>query len=191
MDESVVAAMTRWPNVPAVSGWLSLDMHGHWRLKGEPVTHPGLVDFINRNYDRDDEGRWYFQNGPQRVYVSLEYMPLVLHVDGDGTLFTHTNRKVERITAALVDDEGNLLLDTEHGPALVASDALPRASDWLVGAGGAPLSDESLDAILSGNANKDAAFDRAGERLSLEPVGRAEVPDRFRFTPDPQPPGNA
>lgn len=188
MDKSVVAAMAKWPNVPAASGWLSLDMEGHWRLKGEPVTHAGLIEFINRNYDRDDEGRWYFQNGPQRVYVSLEYTPLVVHVDGDGTLFTHTGRAVERITAALVDDEGNLLLDTEHGPALVESDALPRASEWLVDADGAPLSNESLDAILSGKAGEGAAFDRAGERIALEPVARAEVPGRFGFTPDPRPP---
>lgn len=191
MDESVVAAMAKWPNVPAASGWLSLDVHGHWRLKGEPVTHPGLVDFINRNYDHDDEGRWYFQNGPQRVYVSLEYMPLILHVDGDGRLFTHTGREVERITAALVDEEGNLLLESGHGPALVASDALPRASEWLVDAEGHPLSDESLNAILSGDANAGATFDRAGEQLPLEPVMRAEVPDRCGFAPDPRPPENA
>jgi len=190
MDESVVAAMARWPNVPAASGWLSLDVSGHWRLKGEPVTHAGLIDFINRNYERDDDGRWYFQNGPQRVYVSLEYTPLVLHVDGDGRLFTHTGRTVERITAALVDEEGNLLLDTEHGPGLVDSDALPRVSEWLVDTGGAPLPEESMDAILGGKADADAMLDRGGERLALEPVARARVPDRLGFAPDPQPPDN-
>ena len=37
MDESVIRAMDRWPDVPAVYGWLELDVRGRWRLRGEPV----------------------------------------------------------------------------------------------------------------------------------------------------------
>ncbi|MDZ7829883.1 MAG: DUF2946 family protein [Halofilum sp. (in: g-proteobacteria)] len=182
MDESVVAAMTKWPNVPAVSGWLSLDMHGHWRLKGEPVTHPGLVDFINRNYDRDDEGRWYFQNGPQRVYVSLEYTPLVLHVDSNGTLFTHTGREVKRITAALVDEEGNFLLETERGIAVVESSALPRVSEWLVDAAGDPLED---DTTTSGGVGGGAHFAWGDQRLPVQSMRRRDIPTTYGYSRDP------
>src|SRR3546814_10640581 len=32
MDEQVIAAMARWPDVPDVYGWLSLSERGEWRL---------------------------------------------------------------------------------------------------------------------------------------------------------------
>ena len=48
MDDSVIRAMTRWPNVPAVYGWLGLDRRGCWRLRGERITHGGAIEFINQ-----------------------------------------------------------------------------------------------------------------------------------------------
>jgi hypothetical protein len=44
------------------------------------LRHEKLVDFIQRNYDHDADGCWYFQNGPQRVYVELEAAPWVLRI---------------------------------------------------------------------------------------------------------------
>ena len=82
MDDSVKQAMAKWPNVPHCYGWLALDARGGWRMRdeaaqqsgqaGERITNQALLGFINRNYACDDDGRWYFQNGPQRVYVDLE-----------------------------------------------------------------------------------------------------------------------
>src|SRR3954465_15829874 len=83
MDEIVARSLARWPNVPAVYGWLSLDRRGNWRIKGEKIGNPALREFISRNYQPDERGQWYFQNGPQRVYVSLAYAPLVVHYEGD------------------------------------------------------------------------------------------------------------
>ena len=37
MDEDVLRAMTRWPDVPAVYGWLSLDRRGRWLIRGETL----------------------------------------------------------------------------------------------------------------------------------------------------------
>lgn len=186
MDASVRAAMAKWPDVPAVYGWLSLDVHGHWRLRGEPITHPGLVAFINRNYGCDDAGRWFFQNGPQRGYVALAYTPWVLQVDSAGTLRRHTDDPVAELTGGWLDDEGNLLLDTDAGIGLVASDALPVVSEWLVDAAGDPIAPERLE------PGTDAAGIRVawgGSRLPLGAITRAEVPEHFGFVPDPQPPG--
>ena len=42
MDRSVIRTMARWPNVPAVYGWMSLDRRGRWCLQGEPVVHRTL-----------------------------------------------------------------------------------------------------------------------------------------------------
>ena len=94
MDDSVLRAMAKWPNVPAVYGWLALDRRGRWLLRDEPIANRAAVRFIDRNYGVDDGGRWYFQNGPQRVFVRLDYTPWVLRLRVDGGLDTHTGLAV-------------------------------------------------------------------------------------------------
>lgn len=107
MDEIVARSLAKWPNVPAVYGWLSLDRRGNWRIRGETIGNRSIRDFIGRNYQADAKGRWYFQNGPQRVYVSLAYTPLVVRYEADG-LVDHCGRPF--IAAeALEDDEGSVL----------------------------------------------------------------------------------
>ena len=70
MDDLVLRGMAKWPNVPAVYGWLSLDRRGQWLIKGERISNPIVTAFIGRNYERDERGCWFFQNGPQRVFVA-------------------------------------------------------------------------------------------------------------------------
>src|SRR5204862_7437856 len=86
MDDIVRQAIAKWPNVPHCYGWLGLDARGNWYMrddrtqaagpfasnKGSLLKHEKLVDFIHRNYEHDERGQWFFQNGPQRVYVELE-----------------------------------------------------------------------------------------------------------------------
>jgi hypothetical protein len=109
MDELVARSTAKWPDVPAVYGWLGLDRRGQWRIKGERVTHRGLREFIARNYQPDAQGRWYFQNGPQRVFVTLAYTPLVLHYE-DERLVDHCGRVVEP-AGMYLDDEGSVLIE--------------------------------------------------------------------------------
>jgi hypothetical protein len=109
MDAVVAQAMAKWPNVPAVYGWLSLDRRGNWLIKGERIANQALRDFISRNYQADEAGRWYFQNGPQRVYVTLAYTPLVVHYEGDE-LRDHCGRAFSA-RATYVDDEGSVLIE--------------------------------------------------------------------------------
>src|ERR687891_1319194 len=118
MDDSVVRSLAKWPNVPAVYGWLELDRRGNWLIKGERIGNVALREFIARNYEADSEGRWFFQNGPQRVYVKLAYTPLVVHYEGDR-LVDHCGRTLVASTAYL-DDEGSVLL--EGGPAIALLD---------------------------------------------------------------------
>ena len=187
MDESVRKAMERWPNVPAVHGWLGLDTAGHWRLKGEIITHPGLVAFINRNYTCDAGGRWFFQNGPQRGYVRLEYTPWVVHVDAEGHLHTHTGVRIERVDGAWIDDEGNLLLHFAAGIGLVDSEALTVVSDWLV----IPEPDtQDMDCAIESLQRGDAAplqLQFGPSPVKVHPIARADVAQRFGFVADPQP----
>ena len=148
MDDQVVAAMARWPNVPAVRGWLSLSARGQWRLHphgrgwgapdeapGEAITSPQIVAFIGRNYLADDTGRWFFQNGPQRVYVQLEATPWILgvHRTPQGfALETHTGQPVKEVTQAWVDEDGRLFLATDIGLGLVRSTDMDAAADAVM-----------------------------------------------------------
>ena len=127
MDALVAQAMAKWPNVPAVYGWLSLDRRGNWLIKGEKIANAALREFIARNYAADEAGCWYFQNGPQRVYVALAYTPLVVHYDGDA-LRDHCGRAF-RSERVYVDDEGSVLMQGEGSVALLDDRDLARVAD--------------------------------------------------------------
>jgi hypothetical protein len=127
MDEIVVRSLAKWPNVPAVYGWLNLDRRGNWLIKGERIGNVALREFIARNYAADARGCWYFQNGPQRVFVALAYAPFVMHYQGDR-LFDHCGRSIEALET-LLDDEGSVLIRGEHGIGLLDDRDLGRYAD--------------------------------------------------------------
>jgi hypothetical protein len=127
VDEIVARSLARWPNVPAVYGWLALDRRGNWQIRGERIGNVALREFIARNYEPDGEGRWFFQNGPQRVYVSLAYTPLVVHFEGES-LVDHCDRA---FTAEEVfqDEEGSVLMAGAGTVALLDDRDLVRFAD--------------------------------------------------------------
>src|SRR4051812_44116014 len=135
MDDIVKQAMSKWPDVPAVYGWLALDRRGNWLIKGERISNTVVTDFIARNYEHDDDGRWYFQNGPQRVFVALDYTPFVYRICTSAhvptELETHTMRKVTAVHGAWIDEAGTALLDTEHGPGLIDDRDLDRSLTYF------------------------------------------------------------
>jgi hypothetical protein len=126
MDDIVKQALAKWPNVPHCYGWLGLDARGNWYMrddrtqaegpfpaaKGSMLRHDKLIEFIHRNYDHDDEGQWFFQNGPQRVYVELEAAPFVWRIAdaGDFAVTAHTGQAVDAVSACLLDEAGRLYL---------------------------------------------------------------------------------
>jgi hypothetical protein len=146
MDDQVRRAMKRWPSVPAVHGWLRLGRRGTWFLVdrgapgfdavrdavGSPITSPPILDFIARNYESDADGAWYFQNGPQRVFVTLELAPLIFRVTGtddDRGLVSHVGTRVQRIEDTAFDDAGNLIVATDLGPGAIDDRDLVRLLD--------------------------------------------------------------
>ena len=182
--------MAKWPKVPSVYGWLSLDRRGRWRLRGETLAHAATRRFINRNYARDERGRWFFQNGPQRVFVALEYTPLVLALDGDSRLHTHTGAQVQSLSAAALDEEGNLLLLCEHGPGVLDDRDLLAASEGFVDAQGRRCPDDLLEDVLNDPAALEPGrlFFRWRDLCApLEAVTRREAPRRFAFIAAPAP----
>jgi hypothetical protein len=128
MDDAVLRSLERWPDVPAVYGWLALDRRGTFLIKGERIGNAALRDFIARNYESDERGCWFFQNGPQRVYVSLAYTPLVVHYEGDR-LVDQCGRDFGTPEAFLLDDEGSVLAQQKTKIALVDDRDLARFAD--------------------------------------------------------------
>ena len=159
MDDIVMRSMAKWPDVPDVYGWLSLDRRGNWLIRStsatpsfERIGNTALREFIARNYTSDPRGCWYFQNGPQRVFVSLAYTPLVIRFEG-AMLVDHCGRPFQPEQAYL-DDEGSVL---------------------MLGPAGAGLLD---DRDLAGYADRAAG---------LPEIPRRAVAERFGFVVNPAP----
>ncbi|MDR6213210.1 DUF2946 family protein [Paracidovorax wautersii] len=135
MDDIVRQAIAKWPNVPDCFGWLGLDARGQWYMRddatqaqgpfpqarGAVLRHEKLIDFIHRNYESDAQGRWFFQNGPQRVYVELEATPLVWRLGTDGVPVAHTGLRMPDAGECLLDEAGRVYLASGAGLGLVHS----------------------------------------------------------------------
>lgn len=94
--------------------------------KGSRLQHENLIAFIQRNYAVDTEGQWYFQNGPQRVYVELELTPWVWRIQLDGSIQAHSGQAA-RLQRSWVDERGRLFFETDLGFGLVHSQDVPLA----------------------------------------------------------------
>src|SRR3954468_1846699 len=148
MDEMVRAALKKWPNVPACTGWLALDARGDWYMrdariqergpfpavKGSRIEHEKLREFIERNYEATKDGQWFFQNGPQRVYVELEAAPYVWRLaaaaagDGPPAIASHVDGAAA-FRSAQLDEHGRLFLDTDAGYGIVHTLDMEAAAD--------------------------------------------------------------
>ena len=142
MDDIVRQAIAKWPNVPHCYGWLGLDARGNWYMrddriqaagafpenKGSLLKHEKLVDFIHRNYECDERGCWFFQNGPQRVYVELEAAPWVWRLGVGNSVTAHSGRSAVA-RSCLLDEYGRLYLETDIGIGLIHTLDMEQAAD--------------------------------------------------------------
>ncbi|MDR5778549.1 DUF2946 family protein [Caballeronia sp. LZ065] len=185
MDDIVRQALAKWPNVPHCTGWLMLDRRGQWRMRddaaqaagqpGTPIRHDALLGFINRNYERDAEGQWFFQNGPQRVYVELGYTPWIvrlLEVDGSVRLTDQAGADFEPARAWL-DDEGNILFSDDATPARIAA---LHDHDLEIFANHASLDEAGAGGVFHWRDDAD---------LPVSPIAREQVAERFGFVASP------
>ena len=175
MDAIVAAALKKWPNVPHCYGWLALDARGDWymrddriqaagpfpRIKGSRIEHEKLREFIERNYGADPHGCWFFQNGPQRVYVELEAAPhvwrLAAGAGGEAVVITSHHGAAATFRSAHVDEAGRLFLATDIGLGVV----------------------HTLDMELAADSVERGAW-------GVEPVRFAALPGRFAYRLSPQ-----
>jgi len=193
MDESVRQAMAKWPNVPSCTGWLALDRRGIWRMRdeaaqqagtaGSPIRHTALNGFINRNYTADEAGCWFFQNGPQRVYIELAYTPWVVRLQldhGELRLTDQTGAEFTPLTGWLDDAGAVLFSDAAQRIALLHDHDLDLFTEY------AELADtDEADCALPGAPRSGSLSWRKDQILALKPISAACVAEQFHFVRSP------
>jgi hypothetical protein len=195
MDDIVKQAMAKWPNVPYCYGWLALDARGTWRMRdeaaqradapGDKLTNAALVGFIARNYLADERGCWYFQNGPQRVYINLETTPFIARTDPAQGLVLHTGQPLGAPEEAFMTDAGGIVLRAGQTVAQVDDrDAAQLLQAFELD--GRPAADEDVMAWLEGGAG-NLALRWQDRHIAVGRLKADEVPAHFGFVQRPQP----
>jgi hypothetical protein len=197
MDEIVLRSMLKWPDVPSVYGWLRLDRRGNWLVKMpggangavrfERIGNPGVIEFIGRNYACDTAGRYYFQNGPQRVFVSLDRTPWIYRLDDAGReLTSHTGAAAGAPREAFFDEEGALVLVCDPGAGVVLDRDLGSLAERFTDRAGRPLDPEGLfERVRSGDRVEVRLM---GAALTVDPIVSEALAARFGFVVNPVPP---
>ena len=202
MDEQVLRSLVKWPNVPDCYGWLALDRRGQWRMRDEfnqqhhlpcqVIVLQALKEFVSRNYARDSQWMYFFQNGPQRVFITLDATPWVVRIipsDQGIRLLTQCQSSLEP-TAALSDENGNIYIvgkvtqtiyeDSDRGKFSIQeskSVALLHDHDLDLFSELASLREEACSFGGSWNWH--------GKQLPLDPIHSSELATRFHYIAKP------
>ena len=190
----------KWPNVPDCFGWLALDRRGQWRMRdeftqqnnlpGQAIKHAALNEFIARNYACDELGRYFFQNGPQRVYVTLYATPWIARItpsDSGLELLTQCRHAIEP-EAALSDENGNIYIIGDINQTIYRSnnssgDRFTKRDSQTI----ALLHDHDLDQFSEMAKLREEAcsfggsWEWRGKQLTLDPTHSSELASRFHY----------
>ena len=202
MDEQVLRSLIKWPNVPHCFGWLALDRRGQWRMRdefvqdnqlaGSVIQHAALNEFISRNYACDSLGRYFFQNGPQRVFITLDATPWIARIipsESGPQLLTQCGTQIKP-QGALSDEKGNIYITGIIVQSLsdqIDSTVFSQIESLSV----ALLHDHDLDLFSDqSKVMEDACSFRGswqwdGKELPIEPIHSLELSERFRFIKAP------
>ena len=197
MDQIVGQALAKWPNVPHCYGWLALDARGNWRMRnehaqmhnlpGDKITHPALIAFINRNYTHDDQGRWYFQNGPQRVYVDLEVVPWIAHTEAAAGYVLQTGEPLTTVEAGWLSDQGRLFLQGDDKVALLDDRDMAQCLPALR-LDAAAVADERLLVWLEQHgADAALSLQCSDRKVPVNYIEEALLGEQFNFIRMPRP----
>ena len=200
MDDIVKQALAKWPNVPHCYAWLGLDARGNWRMRderaqqqnlpGDKLAHEALIAFIVRSYAADDRGCWYFQNGPQRVYVNLEATPYIVRTDPSSGWLLHTGTAMGGIDKAVLTETGALVL--RSGEIVAQLDDRDFAQVLpLLRMNDEPVADEMLLEWMESDAHSVASTLTLTDHERQVPVYRvaaAQLAAHFGFVSEPTAP---
>jgi hypothetical protein len=202
MDEQVLRSLIKWPNVPHCFGWLALDRRGQWRMRdefaqanqlaGSVIQHVALNEFISRNYACDSLGRYFFQNGPQRVFITLDATPFIARIipsQSGPQLLTQCGTEIKP-HGALCDERGNIYITgniLQSFSDQIDSAAFTKAESPSV----ALLHDHDLDLFSEqSKVQEDACSFRGSwlwdsKELTIEPIHSIELSKHFHFIKSP------
>jgi hypothetical protein len=204
MDEQVLRSLIKWPNVPDCYGWLALDRRGQWRMRdefaqqnglpGQVIEHAALKEYISRNYACDQMGRYFFQNGPQRVFITLNATPWIVRITPniDGQKMVTQCQTEINPTAAFSDEQGNIYIAGFIKQSIckdLATEQFETADCLVI----ALLHDHDLDQFseLAKLREEACSFGGSwtwqGKQIPLDPIHSAELSRRFCFVKDPKP----
>jgi hypothetical protein len=203
MDEQVLRSLIKWPNVPYCFGWLALDRRGQWRMRdeyaqtnqlsGNVIQHVALNEFISRNYAHDSLGRYFFQNGPQKVFITLDATPWIARIipsESGLQLSTQCGTEIKPY-GALSDEKGNIYITGLILQSLsdqIDSTVFTQTESLSV----ALLHDHDLNLFSDqSQVEEDACSFRGswqwGDKdLLIEPIHSVELAGRFHFIKAPK-----
>jgi hypothetical protein len=162
------------------------------QLAGNVIQHAALNEFISRNYAHDSLGRYFFQNGPQRVFVTLNATPFIARIipsESGLQLLTQCGTEIKP-QGALSDEKGNIYItgfiqqsfsDQINGSAFTETESLSVAL----------LHDHDLDLFSDQSKVMEDACSFRGSwqwknhQLPIEPIRSTELANRFNFVKTP------
>ncbi|MEI6468804.1 MAG: DUF2946 family protein [Betaproteobacteria bacterium] len=199
MDQSVLDALNKWPNVPECFGWLALDRRGQWRMRneesqiqqlpGEIIKHAALQYSIIKNYARDSKGRFFFQNGPQRVFIDLAYTPWIIRIYPDNNrtwLLQTTSGQIIEPIQCLVDQAGQVLIEADF-VVKTLSQVVTNSFETQILRGVGLLHDHDLDFFASHatfyqSKTKMLGFlEWANQSIPIVSVHSNDLPELYNF----------
>ena len=162
------------------------------KLPGQVITHTALNEFISRNYACDSLGRYFFQNGPQRVFVTLDATPWVARItpsENGLEMLTQCKNPIQA-SGALSDEGGNIyilgkvkqLTDRDKNAAQFSTEDCQTV---------ALLHDHDLDHFSELAKLREEAcsfggsWNWQGKQLPLDPIHSEELATRFQFIAKP------
>jgi len=202
LDQATIQAIQKWPQVPNCYGWLNFDRRGEWRiqneyaqqhrLSGEKITHAGFKQYIESHLARDYCGNHFFQNGPQRVFISFAYCPWVVRfyplTDGHWELKTTFGQAIQP-TGCFLDEQDQICFEAvfevleqdengQYAPKQIKSIGL--------------LHDHDLDIFSAFAKIFQNSCGSLGEflwqqKMSIEPINSKDLPRLFQFIKNPKP----
>ena len=183
---------SNWPTTQDAFGWLSLDPRGYWRIKGKRIDNPNLIEFINKNYESDKHGRYFFQNGNQRVFVNLTIAPFVIRVIDVNPLqfITHTGVLIQKIDRIWFDKKKmNFILKTGSVFGSIDDRDLSHVYNTLINSTGSRLSESEQQHATNDNENLlpvDMFLDYKGKELRIATADN-DTGDGNHFIQKPSP----
>jgi|APCry1669189534_1035231.scaffolds.fasta_scaffold03538_2 hypothetical protein len=203
MDQHIAQALQKWPKVPHCYGWLSFDRRGEWRilneyaqehqLTGDLITHAGFKHYIEQHLAHDELGNYFFQNGPQRVFIHLTFSPWVVRfyplTQGKWEIRTTFGDPVEPL-GCFLDEAGQISFEALYKTRRVTvENHFEEEQVKCVGL----LHDHDLEIFSAFAKIFQNSCGGIGEflwqkKLPIEPVLCKEIPQRYRFIAEPTPP---